>query len=106
MRIEDLPLRLARLRTAKNVSARDMSLSLGQNVNYINLIENGRAYPSMEAFFNICEYLNVSPQEFFDDEVAQPERLRALIADLRRLDAEQLNVVSAVVNGLLQASRS
>lgn len=102
MRIEDIPLRLAMLRNAKDKSARDMSLSLGQNVNYVNLIENGRAYPSMEGLFNICEYLNITPKEFFDDEVQQPERLRDLIADLRRLDAEQLAVVSAVVAGLLK----
>ena len=102
MRIEELPLRLARLRTAKGKSARDMSLSIGQNANYINLIENGRAYPSMEAFFNICEYLNITPQEFFDDGVEQPERLRGLVEDLHRLDSSQLAVVSAVVSGLLQ----
>lgn len=102
MRIEEIPMRLARLRIDKNVSARDMSLSLGQNVNYINGIENGRAYPSMEALFNICEYLGIAPKEFFDDEVQEPERLRGLIADLRKLDSDQLAVVSAVVNGLLQ----
>lgn len=102
VRLEEIPLRLSKLRTTKSVSARDMSLSLGQNVNYINGIENGRAYPSMEGLFNICEYLNITPKEFFDDEVQQPERLRDLIADLRRLDAEQLAVVSAVVAGLLK----
>lgn len=69
MRVEDLQLRLAKLRVAKGVSARDMSLSLGQNENYINMIENKRNNPSMEVFFNICEFLNITPQEFFDDQV-------------------------------------
>ena len=32
--------RIAQLRTQKEVSARDMSLSLGQNNSYINQIEN------------------------------------------------------------------
>jgi len=31
-------LRLARLRECKNISAREMSLALGQNKNYINAI--------------------------------------------------------------------
>ena len=31
--------RIAKLRTAKNISARDMSLSLGQSQSYINNIE-------------------------------------------------------------------
>ena len=34
------PVRLAELRGQKNVSARDMSLSLGQSESYINKIEN------------------------------------------------------------------
>ena len=54
-------LRLSQLRTQKGVSARDMSLSLGQNPGYINNIETGKALPSMSAFFYICEYLNISP---------------------------------------------
>lgn len=34
--------RLVQLRMAKGVSARDMSLSLGQNPGYINSIENNK----------------------------------------------------------------
>ena len=37
----DFQLRLAQLRAKKGVSARDMSLSLGQNAVYINNIESG-----------------------------------------------------------------
>ena len=68
-----LPERLAKLRTQKGVSARDMSLSLGQANNYINNIENKKSLPSMQAFFYICEYLDVTPQEFFDEGNAHPE---------------------------------
>ena len=35
--------RLAQLRTAKGISARDMSLSLGLSESYINKIENKKA---------------------------------------------------------------
>lgn len=44
-------LRLSKLRTQKGVSARDMSLSIGQNAGYINNIETGKALPSMTSFF-------------------------------------------------------
>ena len=37
-----VPERIAQLRIKKGVSARDMSLSLGQANNYINNIENKR----------------------------------------------------------------
>ena len=42
-----VPERLAKLRTQKGVSARDMSLSLGQANNYINNIE--KKVPSLHA---------------------------------------------------------
>lgn len=49
--------RVAELRIQKGVSARDMSLSLGQSESYINKIENKRTLPSMTGFIYICEYL-------------------------------------------------
>ena len=58
------PKRLTELRIQKGVSARDMSLSLGQSESYINKIENKRAMPSMTGFFYICEYLGISPTNF------------------------------------------
>ena len=64
MMYEDfVPERLAKLRALKGVSARDMSLSLGQANNYINNIENKKSLPAMQSFFYICEYLGVTPQK-------------------------------------------
>ena len=93
-------LRLARLRSNKGISARDMSLSIGQNPNYINLIENGRALPSMTGFFYICEYLKITPSEFFDLDSSQPEALRGLVEKLKRLPPEYLKHIEAIVDGL------
>lgn len=47
MDINEFGDRLAELRTLKNVSAREMSLSMGQSVSYINQIENHLNFPSM-----------------------------------------------------------
>ena len=94
---DNFSIRLAQLRIKKGVSARDMSLSIGQNAGYINNIETGKALPSMSAFFFICEYLNITPQEFFDTNSQQPEQLRMLVNNLKRLDSQQLINISAIV---------
>lgn len=100
---EDIfPIRLAQLRIKKGVSARDMSLSIGQNAGYINNIETGKALPSMSGFFFICEYLNISPKEFFDMDLEQPEELRDLINNLKHLDELQLKSISSIVEGLVK----
>ena len=92
--------RLRELRTQKNVSARDMSLSLGKSAGYINKIEKGHCLLSMESFFCICEYLNISPKDFFDFEMEfdfkmeNPEQLNDSIAALRKLTPEHLKNIS------------
>ena len=68
----------------KGVSARDMSLSLGQANNYINNIENKKSLPAMQSFFYICEYLGVTPKEFFDEENLYPETLQEFIAEAKK----------------------
>ncbi len=94
--------RLAQLRTEKGVSARDMSLSIGQSAGYINNIENKNNMPSMTVFFFICEYLGVTPAEFFDNENAAPERLNNIIEDLKRLDLRKLDNIAKVIKDLLK----
>ncbi len=93
--------RLAFLRMKKGVSARDMSLSIGQNPSYINYIENGKALPSMSSFFFICEYLGISPSEFFDMENQSPNELREQVANLKKLPPEDLEHISYIVDRLL-----
>lgn len=100
---EDFPTRLAKLRTKKGVSSREMSLSIGQNTGYISNIECGKALPSMSVFFFMCEYLQISPSDFFDVENDNPEKLRQLIMDLKKLDDEQLDLITAMVKNLIKA---
>lgn len=92
--------RLARLRTQKGVSAREMSLSLGQADNYINSIENKKNFPSMQSFFYICEYLHVTPQQFFDMDVEHPAKVDELVEAVRGLSGEQLDSLITLAKGL------
>jgi Predicted transcriptional regulators len=82
--------RLAQLRTKKNVSARDMSLSIGQSNNYVSNIENGKSAPSIQGLFYICEYLNISPKDFFDDGNTNPALLNDVIEQLKLLNDKAL----------------
>ena len=99
---DEFPLRLAQLRSKKGVSARDMSLSIGQNHAYINNIESGKALPSMAIFFYICEYLNITPSEFFDTNSKNPEKLQSLVQNLKHLDDKQLDNIAEIVKGLIK----
>lgn len=84
-KLRDFSDKLRKLRGEKGVSAREMSLSLGQNVNYINLIENGKRRPSLDMFLYICEYLKVEPAFFFKNEEIENDYEQVI----KKLSAQQ-----------------
>lgn len=97
---KEFSLRLAQLRERKGVSARDMSLSIGQNPGYINNIESGKSMPSLVGLFYICDYLGITPRDFFDVDTPDPKKLSLLIDGLRQLNADQLTAVAGIITEL------
>lgn len=97
MDMKDFALRLSMLREKKNVSARDMSLSIGQNPSYIFNIEACKSKPSMTGFFYICEYLKITPSEFFDMESENPEKINDIVKELKRLNSKQLDTIANLI---------
>ena len=94
--------RLTQLREAKGVSGREMSLDIGQNSSYINRIETGKAMPSMQGFLYICEYLKVTPEEFFRQDIENPMLLNEVIAELKTLSPSQLNIIRGIIADIKQ----
>lgn len=88
--------RLVQLRMNKGVSAREMSLSIGQSPNYIIGIEGGKNYPSMETFFYICDYFGITPKEFFDMDSTNPGKTTELMEIVKTLPNEQLDLFIAL----------
>ena len=100
MEKEDFARRLTELRINKGVSARDMSLSIGQSAGYINNIENGVNLPSMTVFFYICEYLGITPQEFFDTESKNPTKAQELLNIVKGLSNENIDNLIALAKNI------
>lgn len=95
--------RLIKLRNNCGVSARDMSLSIGQSESYINKIENRKALPSMQSFFYICEYLQIHPKDFFDENYQNPSETNPLFRKLNSLSTEQQIHIMALIDDILQS---
>ena len=99
------PTRLNTLRTKTGISARDMSLSLGQNPGYINNIENKKALPSMTMFFYICEFLKISPRDFFDETIQDPQEYYEFIDNIKDLSPQQLHHISEIIKDLIKSNK-
>ena len=91
MTIEEFSKRLIELRSERDISARNMSLSIGLAENYINKIERNLFYPSMSVFFYICEFLGVTPKEFFDFEYSQNVDIKDSV-DIKGTYGELINL--------------
>ena len=94
--------RLRYLRNERKISAREMSLALGQNETYINKIETGQRSVSMEGFFKICNYLEVSPATFFDESIHNTRiDSQELLSAFRKLNSNQAEYLFALIQDLL-----
>lgn len=92
--------RLTQLRMEKNVSAREMSLSLGLSESYINKIENEKSLPSMRTFFDICDYFHITPQEYFNIDEPFPLEMAAAIEELKHMTQEQIARMTAFMKDI------
>lgn len=94
--------RLSQLRIEKGVSARDMSLSLGQSESYINKIENRRTMPSMTGFFYICEYLDIEPYDFFNTEINSPAKTMEVINEIGKLPPQKAEHILQIIKDIVE----
>ena len=74
-----------------------MSLDMGHGRSYIQSISSGRSLPSMGEFLYMCEYLGVTPSEFFDEQTENPALLQKAIDEMRSLpDKDILSLLSLI----------
>ena len=85
--------RISVLRTKKNVSEYRMSTDLGHSKSYMQSISSGRSMPSLGEFLYICEYLGVTPREFFDDSIKDPQLVQELYELSRHLSEANLKIL-------------
>lgn len=92
--------RITELRVKKNVSEYQMSLDLGKNKSYIQNISSGRSMPSMSQFLEICNYFNIMPQQFFDEELHNLPLYQKANDLLKQLDDDDMMAVIPILNRL------
>lgn len=85
--------RITELRLKKNVSEYRMSLDLGHSNSYIRSISSGKALPSMSEFLYICDYFGITPKEFFDEDLRNPEQVEHLMMLTREMTENDVAVL-------------
>lgn len=70
--------RITELRLKKGISEYKMSTDMGHSKSYIQSITSGRALPSLSEFLYMCDYLGVTPKDFFDEDMKEPILVKQL----------------------------
>lgn len=86
------------MRIAANKSEREMSLDLGHSGSYINSITSGKTFPSLREFLYICEYLDISPEEFFQPGNDLSPIKRKTIAQIKDLSDDSVALLSELMS--------
>jgi transcriptional regulator with XRE-family HTH domain len=94
--------RITQLRLKKGVSEYQMSYDLGHSRGYIYNISSGKALPPLKEFFAICDYFNITPQEFFDDGTDLPELIQKAVTGMKQLSESDVLMILGIINRFLQ----
>lgn len=89
--------RITQLRMNKNVSEYKMSLDMGHSKSYIQNISSGRAMPSIGEFLYMCEYLGVTPKDFFDEGTKNPLLIDELLKEVKDLSDKDLVLILELI---------
>ena len=92
--------RITELRLKKGVAEHRMSLDLGHSRSYMQGISSGRALPSMTEFLAICDYLEVTPKDFFDEGNPNPALLQTTLDKLKGLPESDLLIIYTIAERL------
>lgn len=94
--------RITQLRLKKGVSEYQMSYDLGHSRGYIYNISSGKALPPLREFFAICDYFQITPQQFFDREEQNPELIQKALEGMKQLDERDMLMLLGLINRLLK----
>ncbi len=94
--------RITQLRIKKGVSEYQMSYDLGHSRGYVNNISSGKSLPSLKEFIAICDYFDITPQQFFDSDIKDPELFQQALVGLKQLREKDLRMVLEIINRFLQ----
>lgn len=92
--------RITQLRLRKGVSEYQMSYDLGHSRGYVYNISSGKALPPLREFLAICDYFDITPGQFFDESMQNPDLVEKALEGMRQLDERDMRLVLDLIDRL------
>lgn len=94
--------RITDLRMQKGVSEYKMSIDMGHSKSYIQSISSGRALPSLSELLYICEYFEITPRDFFDEQIAEPMLVQEAISGIKKMKPKDVKLLLSIIERFTQ----
>ncbi|EOS43122.1 hypothetical protein C809_04017 [Lachnospiraceae bacterium MD335] len=85
--------RITHFRTLKGYSVNKLANLSGISQSYLREVELGNKNPTVEILSLLCDTLDISLKDFFDDQLSNDFFRDPLIAEIYRLSPEQRNAL-------------
>ena len=89
----------------ERISEYQMSYDLGHSRGYVYNISSGKALPPLKEFFVICDYYEISPQEFFNESSQNPKLIQKAGEGMKQLNESDLLMLLGFINRMRKQGR-
>ncbi len=96
----DVGKRIAYFRTAKHYTVNKLATLAGISQSYLRDVELGKKNPTVEVLSYICDALNISLCDFFDEEGTSRLFNDPFLSELYQLNEKQKNALIAFIKTL------
>ncbi|MCI8748155.1 MAG: helix-turn-helix transcriptional regulator [Lachnospiraceae bacterium] len=93
--------RITYFRTQKNYSVNKLANLAGISQSYLRDVELGNKNPTIEVLSYICEALNISLKDFFDDDLPEQFKNDPLIGKIFKLTPEQKKALEQFLDTII-----
>lgn len=98
--------RIGQLVADSGKSEKRISRDLGRSVGYIQSLTSGKALPSMPMLFQICEYFNIEPKDFFDPNIPCPPTIQKIRSYACHMEKDSLVTLERLSKRLCSTGQS
>lgn len=96
--------RVTQITDQKKISYYRMSYDLGQSRSYMCKVASGEIKPSMNSFFAICDYLEITPAEFFEPSITN--ETKEILNIIMKLPEKKREMVLEIAKALLNDDKN
>lgn len=85
--------RITELRMKMDISEKRMSRDIGKASTYLSTMNANKSLPSLRTLIDICNYLNITLNEFFDKDYKNPMLIEEILDELKKCSDNQLEII-------------